>query len=67
MILAAQDEFLKYGITSATDPAVAEDLLEVYKQMDKNGELKIRINAISIVYQMGQIKFHNPIYTILII
>ena len=61
MILAAQDEFLKYGITSATDPAVAEDLLEVYKQMDKNGELKIRINAISIRVPDGTNKIStNP-------
>ncbi len=48
MILAAQDELLKAGITSATDPAVMPDLLEVYKSMDRNGELKIRVNAIAI-------------------
>ncbi|MEO6167702.1 MAG: amidohydrolase [Chitinophagales bacterium] len=48
MILAAQDECLKVGITSATDPAVMPDLLEVYKSMDRNKELKIRVNAIPI-------------------
>ncbi|MBX7142639.1 MAG: amidohydrolase [Chitinophagales bacterium] len=48
MILAAQGELLKAGITSATDPAVMPDLLEVYKSMDRNGELKIRVNAIAI-------------------
>lgn len=48
MILAAQEEFLKYGITAATDPAVMPDLLEVYKMMDDKKELKIRINAIPV-------------------
>jgi len=48
MILAAQEKFLQCGITSATDPAVMPDLLEVYKSMDHNGELKIRVNAIPI-------------------
>jgi hypothetical protein len=48
MILSAQDELLRAGITSATDPAVMPDLLEVYKSMDRNGELKIRVNAIAI-------------------
>ncbi|MBK9729771.1 MAG: amidohydrolase [Chitinophagaceae bacterium] len=53
MILAAQDEFLKVGITSATDPAVMPDLLEVYKSMDRNSELKIRVNAIPIIVPDG--------------
>ncbi|HYV93092.1 MAG TPA: amidohydrolase [Chitinophagales bacterium] len=48
MILAAQEKVLQCGITSATDPAVMPDLLEVYKSMDRNGELKIRVNAIPI-------------------
>lgn len=48
MVLAAQDAFLKAGITSATDPAVMPDLLEVYQSMERNGELRIRINAIPI-------------------
>lgn len=48
MILAAQDAFLAVGITSATDPAVMPDLLEVYKSMERNGELKIRVNAIPV-------------------
>ena len=47
MILAAQDALLKAGITAACDPAVLPDLLEVYKDMDRRGELKIRINAIA--------------------
>ena len=48
MILAAQEAFLKVGITSATDPAVMPDLLEVYRSMERSGELKIRINAIPV-------------------
>lgn len=53
MILAAQDEFLKFGITAATDPAVHQELLDVYKKMDANGELKIKINAIPILVPDG--------------
>lgn len=53
MILAAQDALLAVGIGSATDPAVPPDLLEVYKAMDKAGELKIRINAIPILVPDG--------------
>lgn len=53
MILAAQEAFLKVGIGLATDPAVPPDLLEVYKSMDKAGELKVRINAIPILVPDG--------------
>ena len=55
MILAAQKAFLKQGITAATDPAVMPDLLDVYKKMDADGELKVRINAIPIVVPDGAI------------
>ncbi len=48
MILAAQEKFIRLGITSATDPAVEKDLIEVYKEMDRNGELKIRLNIFPI-------------------
>lgn len=48
MILVAQNELIKFGITSATDPAVHPELLEVYKKMEKKNLLKIRINAIAI-------------------
>jgi hypothetical protein len=53
MILAAQEEFLSYGIGAATDPAVHPELLEVYKAMDRAGALKIRINAIPILVPVG--------------
>ena len=53
MVLAAQDALLKCGIAAATDPAVMPDLLAVYKEMDANNELKIRINAVPIVVPDG--------------
>jgi predicted amidohydrolase YtcJ len=53
MVLAAQEALLKCGITAATDPAVMPDLLAVYKEMDAQNELKIRINAIPIVVPDG--------------
>jgi predicted amidohydrolase YtcJ len=56
MIDAAQKEFLKLGITSATDPAVMPDLLEVYQSMERNGELKIRVNAVPIRVPDGAVK-----------
>ncbi len=53
MVLAAQDALLKCGIAAATDPAVMPDLLAVYKEMDAQNELKIRINAVPIVVPDG--------------
>jgi len=44
MILAAQESFLELGITSATDPGVTPDILNVYKKMDAEGKLKIKVN-----------------------
>lgn len=58
MVLAAQDEFLSMGITSATDPAVDKDLLDVYISMDRNNELKIKINAIPIRVPDGSNKIY---------
>lgn len=48
IIMAAQNEVLQLGITSVCDPAVTPDLLQAYKSMDRNGELKVRVNAIPI-------------------
>lgn len=48
MIKAAEEELLSYGITAATDPAVMPDLLECYYQMEKENNLRIRINALPI-------------------
>lgn len=61
MILAAQRYLLQLGITAATDPAVDRDLLAVYKEMDANGELVLRINAIPIRVPDGANKVYpNP-------
>lgn len=48
MIFAAQSALLRYGITSATDPAVDNTLMDVYKQMDAADELIMRINLFPI-------------------
>ncbi len=48
MIAAAQNALVRYGITSATDPAVMPDLLEVYRAMEQANELFVRINAVPI-------------------
>lgn len=53
MILAAQAALLEKGITSATDPAVMPDLLQVYRSMEAAGELKIRVHAIPIMVPDG--------------
>jgi len=48
MIKAAEEEFLTYGITAATDPAVMPDLLECYHQLERENKLRIRVNALPI-------------------
>jgi len=45
MVHAAEDELLRYGITSATDPAVMPDLLACYHQLEQQNKLRVRINA----------------------
>ncbi len=45
MVLAAQDALLAKGIAAATDPAVMPDLLATYLQLEREGALKIHINA----------------------
>ncbi len=41
-ILTAQEECLKYGLTSATEAGADEKLVSVYEQMSNDGQLKIR-------------------------
>lgn len=45
MILEAHQYLLSLGITSATDPAANEELLQAYIQLDKEGLLKVRMNV----------------------
>jgi len=53
MILAAQEEFYRYGITAVTDPAVDPVLLEAYHEMAGSGELGCRLQAMPIVLPDG--------------
>jgi predicted amidohydrolase YtcJ len=53
MILAGCRELMRHGITAVTDPAVMPDLLEVYKKMDREGRLPMRIHAIPIMLPDG--------------
>jgi predicted amidohydrolase YtcJ len=48
MVVAAQNALVRYGITSATDPAVMPDLLDVYRAMEQEKKLFVRINAVPI-------------------
>ena len=45
MILEAHTYLLSLGITSATDPAANEELLDAYIRLDKEGLLKVRMNV----------------------
>lgn len=53
MVLAAREEMFRYGITAATDPAVDPLLLEAYREMNRDGELGFRLNAIPILLPDG--------------
>ncbi len=45
MILEAHEYLLSLGITSATDPAANQELLEAYIKLDQEGLLKVRMNV----------------------
>jgi predicted amidohydrolase YtcJ len=45
MILEAHNYLLSLGITSATDPAANEELLDAYIKLDQQGLLKVRMNV----------------------
>ena len=53
MIEAAREQLYAKGITAATDPAVDPLLLDTYREMDSNGELGFRLNAIPILLPDG--------------
>ncbi|MHA4807548.1 amidohydrolase [Flavitalea flava] len=53
MVRAARQELYRYGITSATDPAVDPLLLETYFDMQQAGELGFRLQAIPILLPDG--------------
>lgn len=54
MIHAAEELLFSFGITSVTDPAVHPELLEVYHTLNRNKQLRIRINAIPILLPDGE-------------
>lgn len=56
MIIEAQDYLLSLGITSATDPAANEELLQAYIRMDKEGLLKVRMNVFPLRIPDGSVK-----------
>ncbi len=56
MILAACYQLLQNGITCATDPAVHPELLEVYRRLEKEKKLPIRVCAIPILLGDGEEK-----------
>ncbi len=53
MILAARSELYRYGITAVTDPAVDPVLMDTYHEMNRDGSLGIRLNAIAIALPDG--------------
>jgi predicted amidohydrolase YtcJ len=53
MIQATGQHHLKLGITSATDAGVTPEILEVYRHLDKNGELLTRINVMALRRPLG--------------
>lgn len=53
MIKAAEELLFSYGITSATDPAVHPRLLDVYKTLNKQHKLRLRVNAVPILLPDG--------------
>lgn len=50
MILKAQDAFLSVGMTSATDPAVDARLCQVYRQLNADRALKLRLHIFPIAH-----------------
>ncbi len=46
-ILLAQDVCLDYGLTTVCDAGIDKDLIDLYNEMHKSGDLKIRIYAMA--------------------
>jgi predicted amidohydrolase YtcJ len=64
-ILRAQDTCFKYGLTTVSDAGIDKDLIDLYQEMHKNGELKIRIYAMANPTQptLGWLLFNGPLKT----
>ena len=48
MILSAARALLRHGVTAVVDPAVGPGLMAAYRELDQEGALPIRVNAIAI-------------------
>jgi predicted amidohydrolase YtcJ len=58
-ITAAQGHQLSLGITSATDPDVSPDQVQVYRAMDARGALRVRMNLLA-GRRSGDVRFPLP-------
>jgi predicted amidohydrolase YtcJ len=58
-IAAAQRHQLSLGITSATDPDVSPDQLQVYRAMDACGALRVRMNLLA-GRRSGEVRYPLP-------
>jgi predicted amidohydrolase YtcJ len=47
-IRSAMRHQLAFGITSATDPLLTPEILAIYRELERNGELSVRINGLPI-------------------
>lgn len=46
-IEATTDYLLSLGVTAATDPDVMPDWVEIYREMDRDGQLRMRLNLLA--------------------
>lgn len=46
-IAATTDYLLSLGVTAATDPDVMPDWIDIYRQMDHDGQLRMRLNLLA--------------------
>ena len=60
-IRAAHQHQLRLGITSATDPLLTPDHLRVYRQLEKEGGLAVRVNGLPIRRPDGAEKITFPL------
>ncbi len=56
MIIRASAEMLRHGVTAVSDPAVGPDLMRCYRELEAEGRLPVRVNAIAIGIPDGATK-----------
>lgn len=64
-LLKAEKECLQYGLTTVCDAGIDKDLIELYDEMHKSGELQIRIYAMANPTQptLGWLLKNGPLKT----